>query len=260
MPVEHAGPLSWPVEPSPEAKPACDMTDQTKHSKRSWRRFTRLSVRSMIVVVVIGGGLGWLVRGARIQREAVAAIEWRGGRVNYEWDYRSADSVMHGSPWAPRRLVNRVGADYFGSVTIVTHNECSISATELVEISHLKRLETLLMASSGLADGDLLPLKSLRKLRSLRLSKNRITDRGLTILDGFSRLEYLGLDGTDVTDAGLVHLEGLSELQELRSRRHAGDRSWSGVPEGPDRPTSTRATKNELNRNAARQSRGVNKH
>ena len=58
------------------------MTDQAKPVSRPWRRFLRFSVRGMIVVVlVIGGWLGWLVRSARIQREAVAAIEEAGGRL-----------------------------------------------------------------------------------------------------------------------------------------------------------------------------------
>ena len=39
------------------------MTDQAKPVSRPWRRFLRFSVRGMIVVVlVIGGWLGWIVR------------------------------------------------------------------------------------------------------------------------------------------------------------------------------------------------------
>ena len=39
----------------------------------------RLSVRAMLLLVLlIGGGLGWLIRGARIQREAVAEIKRKG--------------------------------------------------------------------------------------------------------------------------------------------------------------------------------------
>jgi hypothetical protein len=41
-----------------------------------WQRFLRLRVRGLIVVMlVMGAGLGWLVRTARVQRDAVAAIE-----------------------------------------------------------------------------------------------------------------------------------------------------------------------------------------
>ena len=42
------------------------MTDQAKPTPRPWRRFLRFSVRGMIVVVlVIGGWLGWVVRSAQ---------------------------------------------------------------------------------------------------------------------------------------------------------------------------------------------------
>ena len=40
------------------------------------RKYLRFSVRGLIVIVlVVGGCLGWIVRSARIQHEAVAAIE-----------------------------------------------------------------------------------------------------------------------------------------------------------------------------------------
>lgn len=47
-----------------------------------WQRLLRPSVRGLIVLVlVVGAGLGWLVRCAQIQREAVAAIQNAGGLV-----------------------------------------------------------------------------------------------------------------------------------------------------------------------------------
>ena len=54
---------------------------------RPWRRFLRFSVRGVLVLVlVVAAGLGWIVRSARIQREAVAAIERAGGRVIYDFE------------------------------------------------------------------------------------------------------------------------------------------------------------------------------
>ena len=45
-------------------------------STSSCRRRLRLSVRALMVLVLItGGGLGWLVYSARIQRDAIAAIQ-----------------------------------------------------------------------------------------------------------------------------------------------------------------------------------------
>ncbi len=70
------------------------MPDQTKPVRRPWRRFLRFSVRGLIVVVlVIGAWLGWLVRSARIQREAVAAIEHARGSVSYDWEWANGKSI-----------------------------------------------------------------------------------------------------------------------------------------------------------------------
>jgi hypothetical protein len=45
-----------------------------------------MSLRAlMVLVLACGAGLAWLVRSARIQRDAVAAIENAGGSVAYEW-------------------------------------------------------------------------------------------------------------------------------------------------------------------------------
>ena len=45
------------------------------------------SVRGLIVVVLVTGTtLGWIVRSARIQRAAVAAIESTKGSVRYDWE------------------------------------------------------------------------------------------------------------------------------------------------------------------------------
>ena len=66
--------------------------DRLVPTTRPWRRFLRVSVRGLIVLVLVtGAGVGWLVRSARIQREAVAAIRKAGGGVSYDsrWD-RSA--------------------------------------------------------------------------------------------------------------------------------------------------------------------------
>lgn len=54
----------------------------------SCRKLLRISVRELLVLVlVIGAGLGWIVRAARIQREAVAAITRAGGSVKYDWKW-----------------------------------------------------------------------------------------------------------------------------------------------------------------------------
>jgi hypothetical protein len=55
----------------------------------AWWPWLRISVRGLIVsVLLVGGGLGWIVHQARIQRDAVAAIVKSGDRVQYDWQWR----------------------------------------------------------------------------------------------------------------------------------------------------------------------------
>jgi hypothetical protein len=42
----------------------------------------------MVLVLVIGALLGWMARRARVQREAVAAIQKAGGMVGYNWEWK----------------------------------------------------------------------------------------------------------------------------------------------------------------------------
>src|SRR5262245_46876506 len=97
-----------------------EMTDPPKPVSHPWRRYLRFSVRGLIVVVlVIGIWLGWIVRRARIQREAVAAIKNAGGFVAYEWEWANGTLIPGAKPWAPRWLVDLIGVDYLGRVTDV---------------------------------------------------------------------------------------------------------------------------------------------
>ena len=161
---------------------------------RPWRRYLRFSVRGLIVVVlVIGGGLGWIVRQAHVQRDAVAAIEKSGGGVSYHWGWRDGKSIPRGKPWAPKWLVDRIGVDYFGHVTAV-----GLSPTEtdsaIVHVGHLTQLQRLTINGSS------------------------VSDAGLTHLKGLTKLSVLGLGNTQVTDAGLAQFEGADQPPRPRPR------------------------------------------
>ena len=41
-----------------------------------------------MINLFLGGRLGWIVHRAKIQRDAVAAIQRAGGSAFYEWDFR----------------------------------------------------------------------------------------------------------------------------------------------------------------------------
>jgi hypothetical protein len=100
-------------------------------------------VRGLIVfVVAVGGGLGWLVREARIQREAVAAIEKAGGSVLYDREWRDGNKIPGGKPSGPRWLVDQIGVDYFGHVTAVEFSmQPGATDSTLEEVGRLTRVQ-----------------------------------------------------------------------------------------------------------------------
>ena len=123
------------------------MSSQPKPSSRPIRRYLRISIRGLIVLVlVIGGWLAWLVRSANIQRDAVAAIKNARGSVVYEWEMRNGKPNPQARPWAPGRLVDLIGVDYFGHVTRVGIWSSS-PATEAA-IAHVGHLSQALLHQS----------------------------------------------------------------------------------------------------------------
>lgn len=187
-------------------------------ASRPWWRYVRFSLRGlMVLVLAAGAGLGWYVRSARIQRQAVAAIEQAGGSVAYEWDLQNGKRIPNGKPFWPKWLVNLVGVDYFGNVVAVDLIDFGTDEL-LVEVSKLTRLEDLQLNGSEVTDAGLAFLSGLTKLKHLTLRKSKVTDAGLIHLKALTNLEQLHLGETDCGDAGLKHLRGLPRLKMLGLR------------------------------------------
>jgi hypothetical protein len=181
---------------------------------RPWRRYLRFSVRRLIVLVlVIGVGLGWIVRQAHVQRDAVAAIREAGDEAWYDWEWKNGNPVPNGRPSWPKWLVDRIGVDYFGRVTKVYARR--VADAELAQIGHFSQLECLLLGTSFVTDAGLAHLEGMSSLRALNLKHTRITDAGLAHLKKLTSLRALSLGDTGVSDAGLAHLAGLSHLTDL---------------------------------------------
>jgi hypothetical protein len=179
----------------------------------------RFSVRALIVLVLlIGAGLGWLVRSAHVQRDAVAAIRRAGGSVSYDWEWNNGKSVPGGKPWAPKWLVDLIGVDYFAHVTSVWLQPAAIDGA-IVEVGHLTQLERLQLVGGSVSDAGLAHLKGLTNLTILFLLDTQVSDAGLMHLKGLTRLSSLDLKDTHVTDAGLAHLKGLTKLSVLDLER-----------------------------------------
>lgn len=214
-------------------------------TRHPWWSYLRLSVRGLIVLVlVIGGSLGWIVHSARVQREAVAAIMEAGGEVLYDWDPGRA-SFQPGIPASGSRppgwLVRLIGVDYCDHVLQVAllQGDCSaalphirhltqirilvlmqpsVTDASLVNLEGLQQLEILSLERSNISDAGLKHLKGVPRLNTLNLNQTRISDRGLAELEPLNGLMELHLAETSIGDAGLAHLEKMSHLQSLDLR------------------------------------------
>jgi hypothetical protein len=184
---------------------------------RPRRRYLRFSIRGLIVLVlVIGGALGWLVRSARDQRGAVAAITAAGGSAQYNWEWRNGKSYPGAKSWVPDWLVDRIGIDYFGHVTNASFYGGTADAdSRLTNVASLAQLERLSLTGSPISDAGLAHLSNLTNLSRLDIDYTPVTNAGLVHLTGLNRLSVLVLNGTHVTDTGLEHLKSLTHLAEL---------------------------------------------
>jgi hypothetical protein len=193
------------------------MNEQTKLVPHPCRRYLRLSVRGLVVVVLlIGGWLGSVVRSARIQPGAVKAIEKAGGRVFYDWEWRDGKAIPGGRPLAPPWLVDRIGVDLFSSVTAVEFRlPYSLTDGPIVEFTLFPRLERLAFTGMTMSVAGLSNLRRLNHLRELDLGNCGVTDAELAYLKGNTCLRSLRLRAAYVSDVGLTHLEGMSNLASL---------------------------------------------
>src|SRR5262249_53280739 len=188
--------------------------------RRSWRSYLRFSMRGLIVLaIVVGAALGWIVRQAQVQRDAVAAIEEAGGAVRYDWEWDNGESLPGGKPWAPGWLVNLIGVDYFGHITaaVAHHMSAATSDAVMAQVGRLTRVQSLNLHDSSISDSQLMHLKGLTNLTVLLLYRTQVSDAGLVHLKGLTNLSGLQLDGTQVTDAGVQELtRALPSLRVIR--------------------------------------------
>jgi hypothetical protein len=175
--------------------------------QRTWRKWARLSVRALTVIVLFCAcALGWAVHRARIQRNAVAAIERAGGAVSYDWKFKNERYIRNGEPSAPKWLVDPIGADYFGHVSFAQLGSQNSDA-ELEYVGQLTQLEELILLGSAVTDDGMSHLKGLSNLQRLILSGPAMTDTSLAQLTTLSRLRRLELIHTRVTEAGAQQLQ-----------------------------------------------------
>ncbi len=127
---------------------------------RPWQRYLRFSLRGLVVLVlVLGGALGWIVSRVEVQRRAVAVIEKSGGSVKYRWEWKDDGPNSSGQPQWPKWVLDHIGPNYLAH----------IAAAEL---------------APGGSDKQLLAVGKLKSLEAVILHKASITATGSGPFDG----------------------------------------------------------------------------
>jgi internalin A len=219
----------------------------TDPAAQPWRRYLRFGMQGLIVLVLlIGAGMGWIVRQARVQREAVAAIVKAGGSAYYESDLKTGFSAKELSRWR-KWIADRIGIDYVDHVVTVNLSsgvnkadwrqaaDClgdldqlrllnlmgrSVNDDVLAQLDGMQHLETLLLQFTGITDAGLAHVGNLTNLKSVLISGDRnarcgITDAGLAHLKGLSKLSDLSLHAVQVSNEGMAQLRGLTNISQL---------------------------------------------
>lgn len=208
------------------------------------RRWFRLGLRSlMVLVLIVGGGLGWFVRQSHEQRDAVAAIGQAGGHVVYDWDWGSATrrEASGGQGRWQGWLINLLGPESVGTIKSVGFSGGKAADALMARVGRFRELAALhLNGSQGVTDAGLAHLRNLTEMRELDLSFTGVQGSGLECLKGMwwleqlnlikipvenqvlieiaglRSLEKLDLTGKNLTDAGLAHFKGLTNLKWLQ--------------------------------------------
>jgi hypothetical protein len=214
-PLYHQGSDGETRSDHPSEGEAVPMSDRPER-KPWWCRF-RFRLRNLMIAIgIFCGILGWIINRARVQRDAVAAIELAGGKVMYdgEWTWKKYWPVPTGSTRWPHWLVERIGIDHLSNVTYVDLRSCG-SDELLARVGQLRGLKYLTLAGSRVTDARLANLRGLTDLEWLSLDDTQISDDGLVYLTGLRQLQTLSLGLTRVSDAGLPHLKMLTRLKRL---------------------------------------------
>jgi Leucine-rich repeat (LRR) protein len=190
------------------------------------RRRSRLAISlraMMILVLLVGGVLGWKVRRATSQRHAVAAITRAGGDVTYDYVIAANPGCLDDpQPWAPEWLRWLVGDEWFQEVIEVSLRDYSGRGLAphddtLSAVGALDRVEKLdvdirLASASGLAN-----LARLRRLKALTLAVNGTTDAWLAVVETMPWLDSLTVEYEDgsTTSATLSRIAGFRWLKDF---------------------------------------------
>jgi Leucine rich repeat len=180
------------------------------------RRWYQFSLRSLLIFTLMCAvASSWVahrMEQKRDEQEAVLEIVKKGARDSYDYQFLefggfNADAQPPGPEWLQRLL----GNNFFGEIESVEFLRDTgspiVTDADLVHLSVLTKLKTLVLRNLEISDVGLANLEQLTKLRALDLSGTSITDAGLVHIKGLTALTWLDLRGTTVTDAGRAELQ-----------------------------------------------------
>ena len=181
----------------------------------------RFTVRLlMVLVLALGVWLGWVVRCARLQREAVIAIQRSIARTGYgaliyDWQYQGGKVKASGKPQWPAWLMDRLGVDYFHRLTWVSL--CNPSEDELLCLGRLGGLEKLDLVGEEIGDAKLAIVGYAGVSKKVLIKRTSITNSGLVHLGRMTSLDVLELVRNRLlTDAGVDELRRSLPGVEIR--------------------------------------------
>jgi internalin A len=215
------------------------MTNQAR------RRRLTLSVRAlMVLVLILGGGIGWVVNRANARRRPVAVIREKAGAIGaayltFDYQYANGQFDRTATSRVPSWLRKALGDEFFHDVVSLNVDFSKLAERDAddvmaairqlprlrrafldnppegASIRGLDHLEGLTLDYNAKGAAGPVDLGTLPKLQKLILTGPGANDAALAQLPKQPALVYVFVVGPDVTDAGLKHLGGMTALHIL---------------------------------------------
>jgi Leucine Rich repeat len=190
----------------------------------------------MILVLIVGGVLGWKARRASLQRRAVARIECLRGEVGYDWQPRSSfpgAAPVGAQPPGPAWLRRMLGDEYFQEVVEVTLPGLQMPSISIPSpdapregpewqafSDHVRRDKE---AKEALDGDELACLEGLDQIESLTLWGPALKSEGLARLGRSTSLKNLTSLSNPMTAEGVAQIARLSKLERLAIKLNLPD-------------------------------------
>jgi hypothetical protein len=227
------------------------------------RRRLTLSVRAlMVLVLILGGGIGWDVNRVNARRPPVAVIREKAkafGAGGVVFDYQDVNGELYpeATSWAPGWLTSILGEEFFhevlrtyvnfskldgqdaGAVMEAVRKLPRLKVVLLIDppagasIEGLDRLEDLYLDYTPKGAAGPIHLGTLPSLREISITGPGATDAALAQLPRQPALSRVQIAKSSATDAGLKSLAGIANLRSLdldsRFVTDAGLKSLGGL-------------------------------